>query len=97
MQEGAIFAKELSDESSASRYSQAGKDIEEVLERFWDADKNYLLATIDEVGHKHVPKTSWLDTANVLAVLHAGKFSGKWTVTNDKVLVTHVAIVDSMR
>jgi len=87
----------LSDDASAERYSATASAIEECLERFWDAEKGYLLASIDEVGHKGNPKDSWLDTANVLAVLHAGEACGKWDVTNDKVLATHVAIVNSMR
>ena len=97
MTDGATLAKELSDLKSAEKYSKVAKLIETELERYWDADKGYILASLDEVNPGSSAKTSWLDTANVLAVIHAGHSGGHWTVTSDKVLATHAKVVDSMR
>ena len=97
MNDGAGLAKELSDTKSAEKYSQVAKDIETELERYWDAEKNYIYASLDEVNPGSSLKTSWLDTANVLAVIHAGHSGGGWNVTSDKVLATHAKVVDSMR
>lgn len=32
-----------------------------------------------------------------MAVLHSGVESGQWTVDNPKILLTHLAVVESMR
>lgn len=97
MNDGADLAKELSDEESAQKYSETAQKIETELERFWDAEKGYLEASLDRVNDEGRTKTIFLDTANVLAINHAGHSGGHWSVTSDKVLATHVAIVDSMR
>ena len=58
--DGCEFAARLGDSVSAKRYKKVSKEIEEGLERFWDDEKGYLLATIKP--ENKTKKISWLDT-----------------------------------
>lgn len=42
-------------------------------------------------------KDSGLDTCVVMASLHAGVEAGRWSVDNPQILLTHLAVVESMR
>lgn len=42
-------------------------------------------------------KVSGLDTSVVMASIHAGSHAGRWNVANPKILLTHLAVVESMR
>jgi glucoamylase len=95
MKDGSAFAKERGDPESAARYAAAASEISVKLKDFYDTSKGYIRASLDYV-HEH-GKASQLDTAVVLGVLHAGNEAGEWTVTNDRVLATHFAVVESMR
>ena len=96
MREGAAFARSLGDDASAQIYTQTADDIAVDLNKFWDAQKGYIRATVCEVQGDH-GKTSSLDTCIMLGVLHAGEEAGEWSVTDDRVLASHLAIVESMR
>jgi glucoamylase len=95
MKDGAAFARERDDPRSAARYDEAASAISARLKDFYDPEKGYIQVTLDTV-HNH-GKDSGLDTCIVLGVLHAGDEVGEWTVTDDRVLATHFAVVESMR
>ena len=61
--DGSAFAARLKDKDSAELYKNVALKIESGLNRFWDADKGYLLGTI-EPGNKN-GKIGWLDTGKL--------------------------------
>lgn len=60
LHDGAAFARRLGDTASADIYSKTLMEIQSDLERFWDEEKGYLLASIN-VKNDH-GKVRWLDT-----------------------------------
>ena len=60
--DGAAFATRLGDSASAQRYRTVAKEIEDSLGRFWDADRGYLLSTIESLQITNHDKIAWLDT-----------------------------------
>jgi glucoamylase len=70
LREGAALANRLNDPGAANWYNQQAAAIEAALNNHWDATKGYLVATLNRDGGLDY-KTSNLDTAVVLAVLHS--------------------------
>ncbi|KAJ2714380.1 hypothetical protein H4R19_001759 [Coemansia spiralis] len=70
--EGALLAAGVGDTGRAQRYADAAAAIEAVmLPRFWDARRQYLVATVDNAGGIGSKRTN-LDVQVLLAALHHG-------------------------
>jgi glucoamylase len=92
LREGAKLANRLNDPGAANWYNLQAAAIEKALNDHWDAKKGYLLATLNRDGGLDY-KTSNLDAAVVLAVLH-GHIPGDafFAPTDDMVLATAQAL-----
>lgn len=86
--EGAKLAKRLKDPGAADWYNQQAAALEKEIRNHWDQGKGYLVATLDRDGGLN-SKTSGLDTAVILAVLHADASDDSFFApTDDQVLAT---------
>lgn len=101
MLDGARFAERLGDSKSAATYRKTAADIEASLGRFWDADRNSLLATVD---YKYTHgKIDWQDSGTILGFVHSGDLAGSSAVANNEFfgsdisLASQYAVAESMR
>ncbi len=91
MVEGAQLAGYLGDYDAAKWYQKQAGELEQALQRYWDADRRYIRATLDLDGgadYKH----SNIDSATILAVLHGGLNDNFFPLYDEKVLGTVRAI-----
>jgi glucoamylase len=91
--EGARLAKRLKDNGAADWYSAQAAALEKELRKHWDETRGILVATLDrDDGIDY--KQSGLDTAVLLAVLHApASGSTFFAPTDDMVLATAAQLV----
>lgn len=89
---GAHFADHMKDPGAALWYRLQAKELEDVIRNHWDAGRGYLVATLDQDGG-FPGKTSGLDVAVLLAVLHAGD-TQFYDVTHEQVLATATRLRD---
>ncbi len=89
---GVDFANKLGDSSTASTLSAAEKALTATLSQFWDPNREILLY---EYGPVLNGKSSYLDTAVVLAIIHGYAGDGVYSYTNPKVQSTAVRIATS--
>lgn len=85
--EGARLARRLGDHAAADWYERQVPLISTELEKYWDRDREIIVATrhrVDGIGYKH----SGLDSAVVLAVLHGYADDGFFSPSDPKVLAT---------
>lgn len=93
---GVQVAQAFSDPSAASYYQQEYVRLNQELSRFWDERRGYIYATLNtQYKLKKTLNKSQLDSAVILAVLHADIGDGSFTFTDDRVLSTFQKIVDS--
>lgn len=91
--EGADLANKLGDASAAVWYSQQAKEIEHVLQRFWDPEKGYIVETLDIVeGYTY--KSSNLDVAVILGLIQGGMDDGFLDWDDPRVLATMKKTID---
>lgn len=90
--DGAKLAEKLGDGGAAKFYREQAAAIGRSLNRFWDASKGVIVPTLDRTGGVDY-KTSGLDTAVLLAVLHSGDDSGDWSPKDPRVKSTLAALV----
>lgn len=83
--EGAEWARALGDADGARRYRQAADDLAATLDCYWSAERNHYLSRIGAAGGD--PDKA-LDSASLLAVLHAELPSGPHSVLDPGVHAT---------
>ncbi len=87
LKEGTDFARLMNDEGAARWYKEQAALIFADLSRHWDQEVGYLRVTIDHTKPRP-EKSSGLDVATILAILHTGPESGAWSVLDDRVQAT---------
>ncbi|KAI5479256.1 family 15 glycoside hydrolase [Pseudohyphozyma bogoriensis] len=103
---GASLATKLGDDAAATYYRTQALIIEGLLPKFWSEEKGVVRVTVnhtigrdsEENAHKGddtYGKTSELDAAVILAVLHSGDGTD-WSVGNDKILSTLDGLMKAM-
>lgn len=94
--DGAKLADKLGDGGAARFYRDQAQAISRDLNRFWNASKKVIMPTIDRTGGIDY-KSSDLDTAVILAILHAGDESGDWSPSDPRVQSTLSALVEKFK
>jgi glucoamylase len=98
LREGAKLATRLSDPGAAQWYSAQSTALETAIQGHWDPSRGILVGTLNQQGptdqNGNEYKTSGLDVAVVLGVLHAS-FPGDdfFAATDDQVLATTQKLV----
>lgn len=103
---GAKLAERLADPSAAAVYRKAASQIKARIQSFWSEHKQIIRVTLDfapgrqsvenaHVGDDSYGKDSELDSAVLLATLHAGE--GTEWYGSDQVIATLEALMDAMR
>lgn len=93
---GASLALQLQDNGAAKWYSSQAREIEHELDNFWDENNHYFMATINQTGGLDY-KTSNLDVAVILGLLH-GDMHDKFLSWDDKrVVATIEAVIQSFQ
>jgi glucoamylase len=86
--EGARLAIRLNDGGAAGWYALQATELEDQIKKHWDQGNGYLVATLDRDGGIDW-KSSGLDTAIILGVLHSHTPADNFfSATNDMVLAT---------
>jgi glucoamylase len=94
LKEGAELASTLGDVGASLWYSQQAQRIESDLGSFWDESKGYIVATKNRVGGLDY-KYSGLDSAVILAFLHASNGEDLVSFLNPKVQATLIKLETS--
>ncbi len=85
--EGAKLADKLGDTGAASFYRQQIKPLEAAIESHWDARRGLILPTLDrDQGIDY--KTSDMDMAVLLGVMHAQGGDGYYSLSDSRVLAS---------
>ncbi|RUP42781.1 glucoamylase [Jimgerdemannia flammicorona] len=82
--EGAAFANYLGDTGAGTSYLQQAASILTSLNTFWDSSNGLIQTSLSSSSSK----TSGLDTAQILGVLHGYANDGQFSPNNDKLLAT---------
>ncbi|KAK3651509.1 hypothetical protein LTR56_005651 [Elasticomyces elasticus] len=86
---GAAFATKMGDSSTSARLSAAATALSATLSQFWDVNRAIILY---EYGPVLAGKSSYLDIAVILGVIHGYAGDGVYSYTNEEVLSTAVRI-----
>ncbi len=86
LEEGAGLAEYLGDRSAASWYRQQAAGITKALYSHWSESKKIIVETLNQESGPSKP--SGLDSAVVLAVLHAGNENGDFSIADEKLAST---------
>lgn len=82
---GAKFAQVLGDYAASDWYSAQAREMEQEIHRFWNGQQ--IVATLDRTGGIDY-KSSGLDTAVILGVLHGSTGDGFYSYSDERVLRT---------
>lgn len=88
---GAQIAQLLNDEAAANFYLKQADLIFTSLKQFWSESKEFIKATINYSDDNHYKKSD-LDVAVILAVIQVGSTTGPFSITDEKVLKTAMAL-----
>ena len=92
LREGADLASKLGDQGAADFYNEQAQNIENGMSEFWSSEKNYLLATVNQVGGLDY-KYSDLDVAVLIGSFQAYSTSHPFfTPIDDRILATAYAL-----
>lgn len=91
LEEGSRFAYKMGDPNAADFYREQAGHIYQSLNNFWSNSRNYILTTRNQVDGVN-DKTSNLDIAIILGVLHSGKPGFSYYVDDDRVIATAFAL-----
>jgi len=95
--EGAQLALELGDITSALQYLKQVYLIELELARYWNSEKGYIVATLDQDAGPNYKK-SGLDAAVIVAVLAEGYNDGSsYSISDERILSTFTALVNEFQ
>jgi glucoamylase len=94
--QGAALAEELNDGGAAAWYRLQASLLEGEIAKHWDADRGYLLVTLNRDGGMG-GKGSGLDVAVILAALHGDAGDGFYDATNEQILASSVKIQQSFQ
>jgi glucoamylase len=83
--EGAAWARELGDADSATRYLETARQLSETLDAFWSAQRGHYLS---RSGVAAGDANKLLDSATMLAVLHAEVRCGPHSILDPRVHAT---------
>ena len=84
---GAQWMQQNGESGTADFYRREAKALTAQLQHFWDANRGYLISTLERI-HGLDYKSSNLDTAVVLAALHADDHHEFFGPSHDQILVT---------
>lgn len=90
--QGAKFATQMNDQDTASTLSTQVDAISSSIENFWDPNREILLYGYPEEPNE---KTSFLDTAVLLGIVHGYAGDNFYGYTHDQVLSTAVRVSTS--
>ena len=93
LKKGVKFAERMNDEDAAAWYETQSAEIFKSLKRFIDTDRGIIVATLKskkakKPSHIMADKSSGLDVAVILGVLHGGNQKGAFSVFDENVLRT---------
>jgi glucoamylase len=91
--DGAELADLLGDHLASDFYRAQVPLLDVEIEKHWDKEKGYIVATLDGEGSVYEKKKSNLDIAIILAVLHTD--SDFYSPTHEKVLATAMSLIKS--
>lgn len=94
--DGAELARMLGDHGAADWYEKQGLALEESLFSFWDKNRKILVTTLNQSGGLQ-GKTSDLDVAVILGVLHGYRGDGFLSPTDDRVLATAATLESAFK
>ncbi|RYZ73886.1 MAG: glucoamylase [Proteobacteria bacterium] len=94
--EGARLARFLNDSGAADFYERQAGLIHDSLNAFWNPSKGYFDATIRRRGGA-AHKSSQLDVAVILGVLHAEFDTGAFSIEDSRVLATALRLEEAFR
>jgi len=89
---GATFATAMGDSTTSSTLSSAASAVAATLTQFWDPNRNLILYEYGPVLHN---KSSFIDIAVILGILHGYAEDGLYSYTDDKVLATAFSIASA--
>ena len=89
---GIAFAHRMGDSATAEKLSAAAKVLTPTLNQFWDEGRQIVLYEYGPVLHD---KSSYLDTAVILGIIHGYAGDGVSSYTNDQILSTAVRLATS--
>lgn len=92
LRNGSRLAREMGDPNAASFYLQVADRIEDQLAKHWDADKGYLLSTLEFSAGADHQKPSQLDVSVLLAALFVEQPTGLLSVMDDHIVATAEAL-----
>lgn len=87
--QGAAFATQMGDDATSATLKSAEFALTDTLDQFWDPNRNILLY---EYGPVLAGKSSYIDVAVILGVIHGYNDDGVYGYTNDQVLSTALRI-----
>lgn len=85
--EGAKLASQLGDVGAARWYQKQSREVSAKIEAFWNAEQGLIIPTLDRKDGLDY-KTSDLDSAIILGVLHGYTFDGFMSPSDDRILMT---------
>ena len=89
---GSDFATKMGDSATAATLSSAADSLTDTLDQFWDPNRETILYLYGPVQRG---KSSYLDVAVVLAVIHGYAGDGVYSYTKDEVLSSALRITTS--
>lgn len=89
---GASFATSLGDSATSTTLSAAATALTATLSQFWDVNRGLILYEYGPVLHD---KSSYIDIAVVLGIIHGYAGDGVFAYTDDEVLVSAYKIATS--
>lgn len=91
--QGAKLAETLGDPDAAAWYRRQADEITTSIQHFWSPENGYILATINRTEGQP-QKTSHLDIAVILGLLHGSLDDGLFNFRDDKVQATMTKLED---
>ena len=89
---GSEFATKMGDSATSHKLIQAGLALQKTMSQFWDPNRKIILYEYGPVLHN---KTSYLDAAVILGVIHGYAGDAFYSYTNEQALSTAVRLATS--
>jgi glucoamylase len=95
LEKGAALAKTLGDADAAKWYHSQAELIQRSMNKFWDAKKDYVVATVDQVGGRN-EKVSQMDASVILGSFFR-PLKTDFSITDPKILKTFFKITETFQ